>query len=355
MLEQLVKIDEYEVLAKDKNTFILTTAEKREKIEKEIYENSLRGAYEVSQKEIEIYQKQEENTVALYKDINKAKIDAMDDGIDKEKAKLKLWHDEQLILLQLNEEGKLLLKQLYQTKIDAVEKAYHEKQSQRQKAFLRDIEGSEVGNVQATYNYRRKQAEELFKDEKERNRVLQVIERDRTKGQIKASVDALSIIGSAFAEHTAMYKTAAIAQATWNTYNAANAALDDAPVPLNFALAAAVVAAGLINVSKIAGTNVGGGKGTAYATGGFALVGEVGPEIIAPATDYATGQALLINQVIRELRNSGVSGSAGGVNDAEVIKAAIIEGFKASRFKASGKDMMLVVDEARLRKNRRKI
>ena len=56
-----------------------------------------------------------------------------------------------------------------------------------------------------------------------------------------------------FEENTVAYKVAAITEASIATYLAATKALDDLPVPLNFISAGAVTAAGLANVSKIAG------------------------------------------------------------------------------------------------------
>lgn len=54
-------------------------------------------------------------------------------------------------------------------------------------------------------------------------------------------------------------KAAAIYQATLDTYAAANKAFASAPPPFNFALAAAVTAAGLANVAKISGASLASG------------------------------------------------------------------------------------------------
>lgn len=58
-----------------------------------------------------------------------------------------------------------------------------------------------------------------------------------------------------------VWKAAATAQAVVDTYAAANKALASAPPPYNFALAAAVVAAGLANVARITSQQFGGGGG----------------------------------------------------------------------------------------------
>lgn len=66
----------------------------------------------------------------------------------------------------------------------------------------------------------------------------------------------------------AIGKAAAIGQATVDTYAAANKALASAPPPFNFALMAAVIAAGLANVATIASTGFGGGGGRSGGGGG---------------------------------------------------------------------------------------
>lgn len=75
-------------------------------------------------------------------------------------------------------------------------------------------------------------------------------------------------------ELAAIGKAAGIAQASIDTYAAANKALASAPPPFNFVLAAAVVAAGLVNVAKIA----------SFAQGGVMTSG--GP---APLKRYSNG------------------------------------------------------------------
>ena len=120
---------------------------------------------------------------------------------------------------------------------------------------------------------------------------------------------SLGMIAGLFGQQTAAYKLLAIAQATMDTYRGAAAALAPPPVgagPLfGPILAAATIAAGLGNVAQIMSVET--PKMTAYATGGMALVGEAGPEIIAPAMDYAEGQAMLINAVINKIGATGGS------------------------------------------------
>ena len=123
----------------------------------------------------------------------------------------------------------------------------------------------------------------------------------QTEAQINATRDALTYIAGAYGKHTLVSKLAGIANATISTYEAATKALTAGPF-LGPLLAGLITAAGLANVAKIA--SVEPPSGVAYERGGFALVGEKGPEIIAPVVDYAQGQSMLINAVVSRLNAS---------------------------------------------------
>ncbi|MFO7446393.1 MAG: hypothetical protein R6W90_08500 [Ignavibacteriaceae bacterium] len=125
----------------------------------------------------------------------------------------------------------------------------------------------------------------------------------------------------------ALQKAAGIASATVNTYQGAAAAL--APPPLGAGpifgpiLAAATIAAGMMNVAAIAMQKMPG-----YARGG-AVIGENGPEIIAPFQDYASGQSKLIAMTMMTLKDEMRSGRiySGGYpsleSDTELRNAVI--------------------------------
>lgn len=79
----------------------------------------------------------------------------------------------------------------------------------------------------------------------------------------KSTVDTISTLASSGNKTlSAIGKAASVSSAYISTYEAANKALASAPPPINYALAAAVVAAGISNVSKI----------MSYATGTDQLV-----------------------------------------------------------------------------------
>jgi hypothetical protein len=118
-----------------------------------------------------------------------------------------------------------------------------------------------------------------------------------------------------------------IANTTMSTYSAATSALKEPPVGLGpifgWPLMAAVIAGGLANVAVISQQKLPG-----YKKGG-AVVGEEGPEIIAPFQDYASGQSKLITMTMMTLRDElrssrgSSSGSLGLTADYGDIKAAL--------------------------------
>lgn len=93
----------------------------------------------------------------------------------------------------------------------------------------------------------------------------------------------------------AIGKAAGISTATIDTYVAANKALASAPPPWNFALMAAVIAAGITNVARISGIALAQGGMILPTNGGtLATIGEGGrAEAVIPLDDPRTAQKLM--------------------------------------------------------------
>lgn len=107
--------------------------------------------------------------------------------------------------------------------------------------------------------------------------------------KIRADQDAfvanLAIAGNQSKTIYGLYKTAAIAQATINTYTAATQALAAPyPWPIPIALAAVATASGLAQVSAIKSQQLAGAReyGGPVESGRTYLVGEKGPELFTP-------------------------------------------------------------------------
>ena len=77
-------------------------------------------------------------------------------------------------------------------------------------------------------------------------------------------------------------KAVNIAQATIDTYKAANLALASAPPPLSFAFAGAAITAGLLNVKNIASQQFSGGASSGGGSGGGSTPNLSTPQSVQP-------------------------------------------------------------------------
>lgn len=142
----------------------------------------------------------------------------------------------------------------------------------------------------------------------------------------------LGAVGGLFQKNTLAYKALAIASATVDTYKAANLALASSPPPFNYIEMATVIATGLSNVASIVDTKV-----TGYAKGGLinspqiGLIGEAGPEIVAPVRDFKSYSRDLVQAAV------------GGSGDRELIATV------------KGTDLVFVLQKAEKKVNRLKI
>jgi len=114
--------------------------------------------------------------------------------------------------------------------------------------------------------------------------------------------NSLGLAQNAFAEGTAANKALGVANATIDTYAAADAILNPTkggglPFPLNIVAAAAVITAGLANVKQILSVKVPGGKGGGVSTPSAATGGA--PQIQAPDFNVvgATAQSQLAETI----------------------------------------------------------
>jgi hypothetical protein len=96
-----------------------------------------------------------------------------------------------------------------------------------------------------------KAGEDTVALEEQKAKAIKLIRNQQTRDALDAASESLENMKQIMGEETNAGKAAAVAQATINTYSAATAALDDAPVPFNFVLAATTIAAGLQNINKI--------------------------------------------------------------------------------------------------------
>jgi hypothetical protein len=157
---------------------------------------------------------------------------------------------------------------------------------------------------------------------------IQKLDEEDNFHKIRTTSRMLKSVGALLAQHTTAYKAFVSSSTIMDTYQAAEAAYKSAAeIPLvGFILAPAVAAAatiaGMQRVNQINATTVPG-----YAKGG-AVVGENGPEIIAPFQDYAAGQAKLITMTMMALKtelnnrnsfNAAPAGNSDLINEVKTL------------------------------------
>jgi len=114
-------------------------------------------------------------------------------------------------------------------------------------------------------------------------------------GNLTSTLNTISTLSQAKNKELAVIgKASAISIATIDTFAAASKALASAPPPFNFALMAAVIAAGLANVARISGVQLAQGGMIMPSPGGtLATIGEASrPEVVLPLGDRKTQEAL---------------------------------------------------------------
>jgi len=165
-----------------------------------------------------------------------------------------------------------------------------------------------------------------FKEEKETAEADAIIARDQEKKDIlvaqeqnfKSTLGTISSLASAKNRELAVVgKIAATAMAIMNTSEAVTKALASAPPPFNFALAAAVGAAGAVQIATI--------QGVQFAKGG--LVKGSGPGIIANIGEKGRDEAILPLEDSGAMRRIGSaiakqSGGGGGITNIYVNLSA---------------------------------
>lgn len=151
----------------------------------------------------------------------------------------------------------------------------------------------------------------LLDKEKEKGSKLAEWEKKSAKEKANVLMSEGAKSFGAFAKNSkkaaALQKTVQIAQATMNTITGATAALDDYPVPINFAMAAMTVAQGMGMVSQIRSQSFDGGgftgrgarTGGVDGKGGFNAILHPNETVIDHTRGSGgMGEAVIVNQTI---------------------------------------------------------
>lgn len=177
------------------------------------------------------------------------------------------------------------------------------------------------------------------------------LDRQVAQAEMDAASQSFANMASLFNKQTALYKIMSISQIMIETYKAATAALSPPPIGVGPVfgpiLAATTVAAGLANAASVASTKMPG-----YERGGI-VVGEKGPEIIAPMQDYAKGHADLVNRTIIALERNYqplLMGNSDNSGSLEKIFNKLDKWQKNLRFELRGKNLYAVVEKESTKK-----
>jgi len=303
-----------------------------------------------------------------YLESEKLKAEAMADGVEKDMALADVWQKEQIAKIdesvkdeKIAADQKVLIHQQYLNKIIDINEKKAKKDAEnaakaKEKllqdakdaaAFDKSLARGGVGNTEgamsnAEVGQQKDVVDESEKKDKatnlkllndkaiddakyESNGVLihanataakAAIDDAALKSRLAATSTMLSNSKALFGKHTVAYKALATAQVIVDTYSSATAAyrsMVGIPVvgPALAAVAAAgAVAMGMKNLSAIYAAKVSG-----YALGGvidrptYALMGEAGPEIVAPKDTFMQHSAELVRAAINS------SGYPGGSNN----------------------------------------
>lgn len=259
--DQLDVLDKHLSKTKDKKAQS-EMEQKKSDLENKLFDISMqRESYDWKMKEIESNVAKVQNLLAkqrLDNQISEEQYNVQLEKITQDAMKRKL---DILGLLPGKQKELLDLTLEYQKKyflsLTELEKEYSEKAKQE----ARETAANRVKSANDGMQKLKKKNEEAAQKEYD-------LKKDLEEKKQKIVADFLGEAASLFAEHTAAYKIMAAAQATMDTYVAANKALAAYPPPYNFIAMATVITAGIANVAKITGLMGGSSSSGSYSSSG---------------------------------------------------------------------------------------
>lgn len=180
------------------------------------------------------------------------------------------------------------------------------------------------------------QSNNLFQELAQRQKYEEITSAQRAQN-FRSTLNTMSgLQNSANRELFEVGKAAAIAQATINTYQAATIALASSPPPVSYVLAAAVVAAGLMNVAKIAS------QSPPKPVGRFAQGG------IVPGTSYTgdnlTAQVNSSEMILNRRQQARLFHMANGGDVGGGLMGQIVQELRVLREAVFGQPIVLEID-----------
>lgn len=232
------------------------------------------------------------------KELQELRLATIEDTHQRELEKLDIWYQEQLQKFADNEEAKALIEEQYRQQKLEIEEAEKERQFEAEEA-RREWEWQNQEIDYQTYAafldrkvaYAKKKYGQQSLEYKKALKAREKLDMQAAKGFTGLLNNLMGAFQGTNQTLFNIGKAAAIARAIINTYEAVTKAYTAYPYPFNLAAAATQLALGFAQVSKIKNTKF---EAKAYAKGGkveeptLGLIGEAGPEIIAPEKDFMT-------------------------------------------------------------------
>ena len=245
--------------------------------------------------------------------LEKEKIDAMEDGMEK---RIKLLQFELAgELSEINKKGKKAgelrkaIEARYAKEIEKVKYEFRDRSDRDEQINLETKRINLIEIEKVTKEELLKVQQELIDEQKAKNDAADAAERERIKQlneyrvqAVKDGLQTISNLAELFAGKSEkqqkrafqVQKAVNIANAVIDTYKAANTALASSPPPFNYIAMAAAITAGLVNVKKIASQQF---QSSSSSSGGGGGSTPSAPEVTSAAPQFNTIGSSGINQL----------------------------------------------------------
>lgn len=265
-------------------------------------------------------EKQADAFLTLVKKQNSSEVEQVTIAAAEKQKQLDEYYTKGLVSQQEYETASADIANAAQEKKDAIVAKEQEQQAKRQEqadAYLAQLQANFEGeSAELDRQYQVKQDkldkfhEEGLISEEDYQNALADLRRQKADALIAADLSTWGTIAanvkSAASENTALYKAAAITEATISTYLAATKALATGGPILGPILAASTIALGLANVAKISSAREQGGQ---LSAGQASTIAERGkPEVIMPAGASRVRTAQQMKEIMGQ--NGGSTGPA---------------------------------------------
>lgn len=270
-------------------------------------------------------EKQADAFLALVKKQNSSEVEQVTIAAAEKQKQLDDYYAKGLVSQQEYETASADIANAAQEKKDAIVAKEQEQQAKRQEqadAYLAQLQANfegESAELDRQYQVKQDKLDKFHEDglisEEDYQNALADLRQQKADALIAADLSTWGTIAAnvknAASENTALYKAAAITEATISTYLAATKALATGGPILGPILAASTIALGLANVAKISSAREQGGQ---LSAGQASTIAERGkPEVIMPAGASRVRTAQQMKEIM------GQNGSSSGPSNVTIV------------------------------------